>query len=60
MGARRSEAGTYKFFRVPAKWAIRKLAAFLTEALRFSEERDIPICTMWQRGVRARLLTAAP
>jgi glycosyltransferase involved in cell wall biosynthesis len=30
VGARRSEAGTYKFFRVPAKWAIRKLASFLT------------------------------
>ena len=27
----------------------------LADALRFSEERDIPICTMWQRGVRARL-----
>jgi glycosyltransferase involved in cell wall biosynthesis len=30
VGARRTEAGTYKLFRVPAKWAIRKLAAFLT------------------------------
>jgi glycosyltransferase involved in cell wall biosynthesis len=30
VGARRTEAGTYKFFRVPAKWAIRKLAAYLT------------------------------
>jgi polyisoprenyl-phosphate glycosyltransferase len=30
VGARRSEAGTYKLFRVPAKWAIRKLASFLT------------------------------
>ena len=30
VGARRSEAGHYKFFRVPAKWAIRKLASFLT------------------------------
>ena len=30
VGARRSEAGTYKLFRVPAKWAIRKLAAYLT------------------------------
>ena len=24
-------------------------------ALRVSEERDVPICSMWQRGVRARL-----
>jgi glycosyltransferase involved in cell wall biosynthesis len=30
VGARRSEAGTYKFFRVPAKWAIRRLASYLT------------------------------
>jgi glycosyltransferase involved in cell wall biosynthesis len=30
VGARRSEAGTYKLFRVPAKWALRKLAAYLT------------------------------
>jgi polyisoprenyl-phosphate glycosyltransferase len=30
VGARRSEAGTYKLVRVPAKWAIRKLASFLT------------------------------
>ena len=27
----------------------------LADALRFSEERDIPICSMWQRGVQARL-----
>jgi polyisoprenyl-phosphate glycosyltransferase len=30
VGARKTEAGTYKFFRVPAKWAIRRLAAYLT------------------------------
>jgi polyisoprenyl-phosphate glycosyltransferase len=30
VGARISEAGTYKLARVPAKWLIRKLAAFLT------------------------------
>jgi glycosyltransferase involved in cell wall biosynthesis len=30
VGARRTEAGTYKFFRVPAKWAIRQLASYLT------------------------------
>ena len=27
----------------------------LADALRFTEERDIPICHMWQRGVQARL-----
>ena len=27
----------------------------LVEALRFSDERDVPICNMWQRGVQARL-----
>jgi polyisoprenyl-phosphate glycosyltransferase len=32
VGARRSEAGTYKFFRVPAKWAIRRLASYLTNS----------------------------
>ena len=31
VGARRSEEGTHKFFRVPAKWFIRRLASFLTE-----------------------------
>ena len=30
--------------------------AVLVDALQLSEERDIPICSMWQRGVRARLL----
>jgi glycosyltransferase involved in cell wall biosynthesis len=30
VGARKSEAGTYKLFRVPAKWAIRRLASYLT------------------------------
>jgi polyisoprenyl-phosphate glycosyltransferase len=30
VGARRTEAGSYKLARVPAKWAIRKLASFLT------------------------------
>jgi polyisoprenyl-phosphate glycosyltransferase len=29
VGARRSEAGNLPLFRVPAKWAIRKLAAYL-------------------------------
>lgn len=27
----------------------------LVDGLRFSEERGVPICSMWQRGVRARL-----
>lgn len=31
VGARTSEEGTAKIFRVPAKWMIRKLASFLTE-----------------------------
>ena len=31
VGARRTEAGTYKLARVPAKWAIRKLASYLTD-----------------------------
>lgn len=30
VGARTSEEGTLKFLRVPAKWAIRRLAEFLT------------------------------
>ncbi len=30
VGARKTEAGTHKFFRVPAKWAIRRLASYLT------------------------------
>ena len=31
VGARTSEEGTVKFLRVPAKWAIRKLASYLAE-----------------------------
>lgn len=31
VGARRTEQGTLKVFRVPAKWFIRKLASYLTE-----------------------------
>lgn len=30
VGARTSEAGTYRFFRVPAKWFVRRLACYLT------------------------------
>jgi hypothetical protein len=43
VGARRTEAGTYRLLRVPAKWAIRKLAAYLTNT-------DIPDRTS---GLRA-------
>jgi glycosyltransferase involved in cell wall biosynthesis len=51
VGARRSEAGTMKMLRVPAKWAIRRLAEYLTQSripdlnsgLRaFSKERARP------------------
>jgi polyisoprenyl-phosphate glycosyltransferase len=31
VGARRTEEGTVRFLRVPAKWFIRKLASYLTE-----------------------------
>jgi len=31
VGARRTEEGTHRFFRVPAKWFIRKFASYLTE-----------------------------
>jgi polyisoprenyl-phosphate glycosyltransferase len=32
VGARTSEQGTHKLLRVPAKWAIRKLASYLTRS----------------------------
>jgi glycosyltransferase involved in cell wall biosynthesis len=32
VGARRGEAGSYRLMRVPAKWAVRKLAAYLTSS----------------------------
>lgn len=32
VGARTTEEGTYKLLRVPAKWAIRRLAEFLTQS----------------------------
>ena len=32
VGARRSEAGSYRALRVPAKWAIRRLAEYLSDA----------------------------
>lgn len=31
VGARKTEEGTYKFLRVPAKWMIRKIAEWLTD-----------------------------
>ncbi|HEX4981459.1 MAG TPA: glycosyltransferase family 2 protein [Ilumatobacteraceae bacterium] len=31
VGARRTEEGTHRFLRVPAKWFIRKLASYLTD-----------------------------
>jgi glycosyltransferase involved in cell wall biosynthesis len=31
VGARTTEEGTHKFFRVPAKWLIRRLASFLVD-----------------------------
>ncbi|MCA1825151.1 MAG: glycosyltransferase family 2 protein [Mycobacteriales bacterium] len=31
VGARRSEEGTYKLLRVPAKWFIRRIASYLTQ-----------------------------
>ena len=45
VGARRTEAGTYKLARVPAKWAIRKLASFLTST-------DIPDLNSGLRAFR--------
>jgi glycosyltransferase involved in cell wall biosynthesis len=31
VGARRGEAGSYRLLRVPAKWAIRRIASYLTD-----------------------------
>jgi polyisoprenyl-phosphate glycosyltransferase len=57
VGARRSEAGTYKLLRVPAKWAIRKLAAYLTAT-------DIPDLNsglrVFKRSVAAPYLRLLP
>ena len=47
VGARRSEAGTYKLARVPAKWAIRKLASYLTNT-------DIPDLNSGLRAFKRR------
>jgi glycosyltransferase involved in cell wall biosynthesis len=45
VGARRTEAGTQRIFRVPAKWFIRKLASYLTET-------DIPDLNSGLRAFR--------
>jgi polyisoprenyl-phosphate glycosyltransferase len=45
VGARRGEAGSYKLARVPAKWAIRKLACWLTNT-------DIPDLNSGLRAFR--------
>jgi glycosyltransferase involved in cell wall biosynthesis len=57
VGARRTEAGTYRLARVPAKWAIRKLASFLTST-------DIPDLNSglraFKRGVAEPYLRLLP
>jgi glycosyltransferase involved in cell wall biosynthesis len=45
VGARRTEAGTQRLLRVPAKWFIRKLASYLTET-------DIPDLNSGLRAFR--------
>jgi glycosyltransferase involved in cell wall biosynthesis len=45
VGARRTEQGTQRFFRVPAKWFVRKLASYLTET-------DIPDLNSGLRAFR--------
>jgi glycosyltransferase involved in cell wall biosynthesis len=45
VGARRTEAGTQRFLRVPAKWFIRKLAGYLVET-------DIPDLNSGLRAFR--------
>ena len=46
VGARQTEEGTHKAFRVPAKWMIRKLAEYLTET-------EIPDLNSGLRAFRA-------
>jgi polyisoprenyl-phosphate glycosyltransferase len=50
VGARRTEAGTYKLARVPAKWAIRKLACWLTNT-------DIPDLNSGLRAFKRSVAT---
>jgi glycosyltransferase involved in cell wall biosynthesis len=45
VGARRTEEGTHRFFRVPAKWFIRRFASYLTET-------DIPDLNSGLRAFR--------
>jgi glycosyltransferase involved in cell wall biosynthesis len=45
VGARRTEEGTHRFLRVPAKWFIRKLASYLTDT-------DIPDLNSGLRAFR--------
>ena len=45
VGARRTEEGTKRIFRVPAKWFIRKLASYLTDT-------DIPDLNSGLRAFR--------
>jgi polyisoprenyl-phosphate glycosyltransferase len=45
VGARRTEEGTNRLFRVPAKWFVRKLASYLTET-------DIPDLNSGLRAFR--------
>jgi glycosyltransferase involved in cell wall biosynthesis len=45
VGARRTEEGTYRLLRMPAKWFIRKLASYLTET-------DIPDLNSGLRAFR--------
>src|SRR5215207_491611 len=50
VGSRRTEAGTYKLARVPAKWAIRKLACWLTNT-------DIPDLNSGLRAFKRSVAT---
>src|SRR5215208_3476226 len=50
VGARRTEAGSYKLARVPAKWAIRKLACWLTNT-------DIPDLNSGLRAFKRSVAT---
>jgi polyisoprenyl-phosphate glycosyltransferase len=45
VGARRTEEGTHRFLRIPAKWFIRKLASYLTDT-------DIPDLNSGLRAFR--------
>ena len=53
VGARTSEEGTVKFFRVPAKWFIRKLAGYLVQ-------RPIPDLNSGFRAIRRDVADPVP